>query len=215
MNVFKKFRDPLSGLTHFIGIVLAVFGLIALLNRTGYPFTIWHAVSFSIFGVAMVLLYGASTLYHWLPLHGKQLEIFRKVDHIMIFVFIAASYTPICLVTLHGAWGWWILCSVWGVTIAGLFLKIFWLHAPRYFSTGIYLFMGWIIVVGTWPLVNTMALSGLVWMAIGGLFYSVGAVIYALKKPDPWPKIFGFHEVFHVFIMFGSFSHFWMMYRYV
>jgi len=211
----RIFRDPMSGLTHFIGILLAVAGLVILLNRTIIPFTVWHAVSFSIFGGAMILLYTFSTLYHWLPLSGKNLEFFRKVDHIMIFVFIAATYTPICLITLQGAWGWSIFGVVWGVTIAGLFLKIFWLSAPRFLYTAIYLLMGWIIVIGIWPLINSMAVKGLIWLAIGGLFYSTGAVIYALKKPNPVPGFFDFHEVFHVFVMLGSFSHFWMMYRYV
>ena len=205
----------MNGLTHFIGILLAITGLIVLLTRADGPFTVWHVVSFSIFGGAMILLYTFSTLYHWLPLSGKSLEVFRKIDHIMIFVFIAASYTPVCLITLRGAWGWSIFGSVWGITIAGLFLKIFWLNVPRILYTLIYLLMGWIIIIGIWPLIGAMALFGLIWLVSGVLFYSIGAVIYAMKKPDPWPKTFGFHKIFHIFTMFGSFSHFWMMYRYV
>ena len=211
----RKFREPMNGLTHFIGILLAITGLIVLLTRTDGPFTVWHVVSFSIFGGAMILLYTFSTLYHWLPLSGKSLEVFRKIDHIMIFVFIAASYTPVCLITLRGAWGWSIFGSVWGIAIAGLFLKVFRLDVPRVLYTLIYLLMGWIIIIGIWPLIGAMALFGLIWLVSGGLFYSIGAVIYAIKKPDPWPKTFGFHEIFHIFTMFGSFSHFWMMYRYV
>lgn len=195
----RRFRDPVSGLTHFIGVLLAITGLIVLLSRTDDLFTVWHVVSFSIFGGAMILLYTSSTLYHWLPPSGKSLEIFRKIDHIMIFVFIAATYTPVCLITLRGVWGWSIFGSVWGLTIAGLFLKIFWLDAPRMLYTSIYVLMGWIIIIAIWPLVESMVLLGLIWMFIGGLFYSIGAVIYAIKKPDPWPKIFGFHEIFHIF----------------
>jgi len=210
-----KFRDPVSGLTHFLAALLSVAGLIVLLTRSGLPFTIWHTVSFSIFGVSMILLYTFSTLYHWLPVSGKSLEVFRKIDHSMIFVFIAASYTPVCLVILRGGWGWSIFGTVWAITVAGLFLKIFWLNAPRVLYTSIYVVMGWIIVVGIWPLQKAMAFMGLMWLLIGGLFYSVGAIIYATKKPDPIPRILGFHEIFHVFIMLGSFSHFWMMYYYV
>lgn len=210
-----KFRDPISGLTHFFGILLAIAGLIALLSRTYGPFTVWHTVSFSIFGGAMIFLYTFSTLYHWLPVSGKTLEVSRKIDHIMIFVFIAASYTPICLVTLRGGWGWSIFGSVWGLTIIGFFLKIFWLDAPRFLYTLVYLLMGWIIVIGVWPLTKMMPPYGILWLAIGGLFYSIGAVIYAIKKPDPFPNIFGFHEIFHIFILLGSLSHFWMMYRYI
>jgi hemolysin III len=210
-----KLREPVSGFTHFIGILLAIIGLIVLLTRRGLPFTGLHAVSFSIFGGAMILLYTVSTLYHWLPLTGKKLELFRKLDHIMIFVFIAASYTPVCLITLPGAWGWPILGSVWGLTIAGLFLKIFWLNAPRFLYTSIYVLMGWIIIIAIWPLIQRLPLAALLWIAVGGFFYTTGAVIYALKKPDPWPGVFGFHEIFHIFILFGSFSHFWVLYRYI
>ncbi|KAA3610524.1 MAG: hemolysin III family protein [Calditrichaeota bacterium] len=204
----------MNGLTHFIGILLAVTGLIVLLVH-GDASTIWHTLSFSIFGGAMILLYTASTLYHWLPISGKKLELFRKIDHVMIFVFIAASYTPICLISLRGGWGWSIFGTVWGLTIAGLFLKIFWLNAPRKLYTAIYLAMGWIIIIGIWPLSQAIEFSGLVWMFIGGLFYTTGAIIYALKKPDPMPGFFGFHEIFHVFIMFGSFAHFWMIFKFV
>ncbi len=214
-NIIQSLRDPLSGLTHFLGIIIALFSLIALLTRTVPPITRWHIISFTIYGCAMILLYTMSTLYHWLPLTGKRLELFRKIDHIMIFVFIAASYTPVCLITLSGKWGWSILGIVWVLTIAGFFLKVFWLHAPRFLYTALYVLLGWIIVFAIWPLSQRMSPGGLIWLAIGGFFYTVGAVIYGIKKPDPWPKVFGFHEIFHIFIILGSISHFWMMYRYV
>ena len=210
----RNTNDIMSGLTHFVGALLAVAGLVLLLIR-GHAPSVWYTVSFSIFGVAMILVYTFSTLYHWLPVGERSMEVLRKLDHIMIFVFIAATYTPVCLVTLQGAWGWSIFGVVWGVTLAGIFLKIFWLDAPRILYTGIYLLMGWVIVVGIWPLVDALGLAGLGWLALGGLFYSLGAVIYAFKWPDPWPGVFGFHEVFHIFILLGSFSHFWMMYFYV
>ncbi len=210
-----KLREPINGLTHFIGILMATACTVILLTRETGPFTLRHAVSFAVFGGAMILLFTFSTLYHWLPLTGKKLELFRKIDHIMIFVFIAASYTPVCLITLRGAWGWWILGSVWGITVLGFILKILWLSAPRFLYTSIYLAMGWLIVIAIFPLLERMPVPGLLWMALGGVFYSVGATIYALKKPDPWPKRFGFHEIFHVFILLGSLSHFYMIYRYV
>ncbi len=211
----KSFRDPISGLTHFIGIILSLIGTIALLTRNDEPFTVYHTTSFFIFGFSMTLLYTISTLYHWLPLSENKLIIFRKIDHIMIFVFIAASYTPVCLITLRESWGWVILGIVWGLTLAGFFLKLFWLKAPRFLYTSIYLLMGWIIVAAILPLSKVMPSQGLLWLALGGVFYSVGAVIYAIKKPDPLPNVFGFHEIFHLFIMAGSFSIFWMIYKYV
>ncbi|MCH7965661.1 MAG: hemolysin III family protein [Bacteroidetes bacterium] len=211
----KSFRDRISGFTHFIGIILSVIGTIALLTRNGETFTVYHATSFFIFGFSMTLLYTISTLYHWLPLSEKKLIIFRKIDHIMIFVFIAASYTPVCLITLRESWGWVIFGIVWGLTLAGFFLKLFWLKAPRFLYTSIYLLMGWIIIAAILPLSKVMPSQGLLWLALGGVFYSAGAVIYAIKKPDPLPNVFGFHEIFHLFIMAGSFSIFWMIYKFV
>ena len=211
----KSFRDPISGLTHFIGIILSVIGTIALLTRNDGMFTVYHTASFFIFGFSMTLLYTISTLYHWLPLSENKLIIFRKIDHIMIFVFIAASYTPVCLITLRESWGWVILGIVWGLTLAGFFLKLFWLKASRFLYTSIYLLMGWIIIAAILPLSKVMPSQGLLWLALGGVFYSAGAVIYAIKKPDPLPNVFGFHEIFHLFIMAGSFSIFWMIYKYV
>ncbi|MGB5848404.1 MAG: hemolysin III family protein [Ignavibacteriaceae bacterium] len=211
----KSFRDPISGLTHFIGIILSVIGTIVLLTRNEEPFTVYHTTSFLIFGFSMTLLYTISTLYHWLPLSEKNLIIVRKIDHIMIFVFIAASYTPVCLITLRESWGWIILGIVWGLTLAGFFLKLFWINAPRFLYTSIYLVMGWIIIAAILPLSKVMPSQGLLWLALGGIFYSAGAVIYAIKKPDPLPNVFGFHEIFHLFIMAGSFSIFWMIYKFV
>ena len=211
----KSFRDPISGLTHFIGIILSVIGTIVLLTRNEEPFTVYHTTSFFIFGFSMTLLYTISTLYHWLPLSEKNLVIVRKIDHIMIFVFIAASYTPVCLITLRESWGWVIFGIVWGLTIAGFFLKLFCINAHRFLYTSLYLVMGWIIVAAILPLSKVMPAQGFLWLALGGVFYSTGAVIYAIKKPDPLPNVFGFHEIFHLFIMAGSFSIFWMIYKYV
>ncbi len=212
---FANTPDPLSGLTHFIGVLLAIVGLVFLLIRPSDTKTVWHIVTFSIFGGGMILLYSASTLYHWLPGSEKTREIFRKIDHVMIFVFIAASYTPVCLVNLRGGWGWSIFGVVWGLTIAGLFLKLFKMDAPRILSTGIYLLMGWVMVIGIYPLVKSIDIHGLGWLALGGLSYTIGAIIYAIKKPNIFPGVFGFHEVFHVFVLLGSFCHYQMVYYYV
>ncbi len=210
-----KVKDPISGLTHCIGACLAVAGLVLLVCKASFVGTPWHIVSFSIFGAGMILLYTASTLYHWLPLSEKDTLILRKIDHMMIFVLIAATYTPVCLAPLRGPWGWSIFGTIWGLAVAGIFTKLFWMKAPRWLSTSIYIGMGWMALVGIWPLIQTLQPGALVWLVAGGLFYTAGAVIYALKKPDPWPPCIGFHEIFHIFVMMGSFSHFWMMYRYI
>jgi len=209
------FRDPLSGLTHFIAFILAVIGLVFLLLRDAHSASGLHLISFTVFGGAMIFLYLFSTLYHWLPVSGSRLRFFRKMDHMMIFIFIAASYTPICLISLHGPWGWSILSAVWGLTLLGILFKLFWLNAPRKFYTAIYLLMGWIIVIGIWPLSKAIVTGGIYLLTLGGLFYTIGAVVYALKKPDPVPSVFGFHELFHLFVILGSSAHYLMMYRYV
>lgn len=208
-------KDPISGLTHLIGVILSFIGLIVLVYQAAVAGKPWQVVSFTIFGASMIMQYTASTIYHWLPLSPKGTKILRKLDHMMIFILIAGTYTPICLVPLRGPWGWSLFGSIWGLALAGLFLKLFWLEAPRWLSTLIYGVMGWLVIVAIWPLIQVLPLAGLVWLATGGFFYTVGAVIYGIKKPDPWPGVLGFHEIFHVFVLFGSFCHFWLMYRYI
>ena len=213
--MMKTLRDPVNGLTHCIGAVLAVIGLILLIYKSIDPVKPWHLVTFSVFGAGLILLYTSSTLSHWLPFSEKGIQRMRRVDHMMIFILIAATYTPICLIPLRGPWGWSLFGSIWGLATLGIVLKIFWLQAPRWFSTSVYIVMGWVVVVGAWPLVKALHLDGFLWILAGGLFYTCGAIIYALKKPNPWPRVFGFHEIFHVFVMLGSLSHYWVMYRYV
>jgi hemolysin III len=212
---FKSLKDPMSGLTHFIGIILGIVGLVLLLYKATVSGDVWHIVSFAIFGATVILLYTASTLYHWLPLSPKHTALLRKFDHSMIFLLIAGTYTPLCLVPLRGPWGWSMFGSIWGLALLGMGFKFIWFQAPRWLSTAIYIFMGWLVVVPIWPLVQIVPLAGLGWLLAGGLFYTVGSIIYGMKKPDPWPEVFGFHEIFHVFVLLGTLSHFWMMYRYI
>jgi hemolysin III len=208
-------RDPVSGLTHCIAAALAVLGTVLLIVRATGPALPWHIVAFSIFGGGMILLYTASTLYHWLPVGERGVRVLRRVDHSMIFFYIAATYTPICLIPLRGPWGWSIFGVIWGLAIGGIVMKVFWITAPRWLSTGIYLAMGWLVLVGIYPLVKAMSPASLVWLVAGGLVYSLGAVIYALKWPNPFPRHFGFHEIFHLFVIGGSACHYVVMYWYV
>jgi hemolysin III len=214
-QMIRGLRDPVSGLTHFIGALLSVAGLVMLIIKAFNPLKPWHLTTYCVFGVGMILLYTASTLYHWLPLSSEGTARLRKIDHMMIFVLIAATYTPICLVPLRGAWGWGIFGTVWAVAIMGILFKVFWIHAPRWLTSLIYLCMGWIAVVGIVPLVRTLQAGALFWLFAGGVFYTIGGIIYALKRPDPIPHIFGFHEIFHIFVMLGTAAHFWTLYRYV
>ncbi len=194
-------------------MVLSITGLVTLLVESrGDP---WRVVGFSIYGASLILLYSASTIYHWQALPPRGEDILKRLDHVAIFVLIAGTYTPVCLVTLRGGWGWSVLGLVWGLALLGLLLKLFFQHLPRWSSTALYVGMGWMAVVAVVPLVQSLPVSGLMWLVAGGVLYTLGAVIYAVKWPDPAPQVFGFHEVFHVFVLAGSITHFVFMMRYV
>jgi hemolysin III len=215
MNIINNLREPMNGLTHFIGVILSVIGTIVLINLSLHPYKPYHIISFGIFGFGMILLYTTSTLYHWLKLSKAGIKKLRKADHIMIFIYIAASYTPICILALRGSFGQSVLAVVWCVAIGGIIIKIFWMSAPRWLSTFIYVLMGWLAVIVIYPLLNILSLEAFVWLFVGGLSYTIGAVIYALKKPNPFPGLLGFHEIFHLFVLIGTTSHFWLMYKYI
>ena len=218
-------REPVSGLTHLAGAILSAVGLAALLRaalRGGAGGTtggagVWSLVAFAIFGASLILLYTASSLYHLLPLSARGTLALRRLDHMMIYVLIAGSYTPFCLVSLRdrGAWGWGLFGAVWGLAAAGITLKAVWMRAPRWLSVTFYLGMGWLVVVAAGPLLRAVPAGGLEWLAVGGLFYTVGAVFYATKWPRLAPGVFGFHELWYLFVMAGSFSHFWAVYRFL
>lgn len=213
--MLTKVRDPISGFTHMAGALLSVAGLVVLVCFAAINATAWHIVSFSIFGASLVLLYTASTLYHLLPVSARGTAILRRIDHMMIYVLIAGTYTPVCLVPLRGAWGWSLLGSIWAIAIAGIILKGFWMNAPRWLSTLFYMGMGWLVVIAFWPLVNSIPSGAVWWLVAGGLMYTMGAVIYATKWTRTASKLFGFHEIFHLFVMAGSLCHFWFMLRYI
>jgi len=210
-----RLREPVNGLTHAIGVALSIAGLVFLILKSVDPVKVWHIVTFSIFGAGLILLYLASTLYHWLPLGADGIRRLRKLDHSMIFFLIAATYTPICLIPLRGGWGWSIFGVVWGLALIGTTIKLAFTSTPRLLSTSIYLLMGWVVIVAIYPLSTAIQTGALVWLFIGGFLYSIGAVIYALKRPNLIPNVLGFHELFHIFVVLGSLSHFWVMYNYV
>lgn len=209
----KKIKDPVSGFTHLAGAILSIAGLVVLVCFAAIRATAWHVVSFSIFGASLILLYTASSLYHLLPVSDKVTAVLRRIDHMMIYVLIAGTYTPVCLVPLRGAWGWSLFGTIWGIALVGIIIKAFWMNAPRWLSTGIYITMGWLVVIAFWPLVKTVPAAGIGWLVAGGLMYTVGAVIYGTKWPKITSKVFGFHEIFHLFVMAGSFCHFMLMLR--
>lgn len=210
-----KMREPVSGLTHLIGAILSIVGLVLMIYYAVSVGTVWHIVSFSIFGASLILLYTASSLYHLLCISDKGVRVLRKIDHMMIYILIAGTYTPICLIPLRGGWGYSLLAIIWGIALVGIILKLLWFDAPRWLYTLFYLIMGWLVVIAFWPMVKTIPLAGIMWMVAGGILYSIGAAIYGTKWPKLNFKLFGFHEIFHVFVLLGSFSHFWFIFRYV
>ena len=216
MKLFHlTWREPVSGFTHAAGVLLSIIALVLLEHSSMMQGTLRHCIASAIFGISLILLYSASSLYHLLPLSSRGIALLRRLDHVMIFVLIAGTYTPVCLLPLHGPWGWSLFGASWGMACAGMFQPFFWLDAPRWFSTSLYLVMGWMVLIAFVPLMRAIALGGLIWFAVGGLLYTGGAVIYARKRPNPFPGIFGFHEIWHLFVLAGSFCHFWAIYRYV
>ena len=208
-------REPVNAISHGVGALGAMAALTLMVVYAALHADVWHVVSFSIFGGTLVLMYASSCLYHALKASDRVLVVFRRIDHIMIFMVIAGSYTPLCLVPLRGAWGWSLLGAVWSIAIAGIFIKIFFMGAPRWVSIVIYLVMGWLCVIAVYPLGKNLEPSALMWLAAGGLFYTAGATIYALKRPNPFPRILGFHEIWHCFVIFGSASHVWLSFKYL
>ena len=216
----RKIKDPFSGFSHALGAIASIVGLVFLIIYAAkYGEGAWDVVTFTIFGVALLLLYTFSSLYHLLNLGPTGTSVFRKFDHIMIYIFIAATYTPICLGPLRGGWGWSIFGVVWGLALFGVFLSIFWIKAPRWLTTSIYLVMGWTVLVALYPMITIFAelgaSSSLWWLLAGGIFYTIGAVIYGLKWPNLHISWLGFHEIFHIFILLGSLCQYWFIIRYV
>lgn len=208
-------REPGSAITHFIGMMMAVFASVPLLVKAGN--TSGHFAAMGVFMLSMILLYGASTMYHSVIVPDKILKVFRKVDHMMIFVLIAGSYTPVCLVVLKGRQGYTLLAVVWGIAAAGILVKALWITCPKWFSSMIYIAMGWVCAAVFGTLLHKLPLQAFLWLLAGGVIYTAGGVIYALKLPvfNRNHKYFGSHEIFHLFVMAGSICHFIFMYRYV
>lgn len=210
-------REPGSAITHFIAMVMAVFAAVPLLVKAGGSTGSYSFAAMCIFMASMIFLYGASALYHSVNVSGKELRIFRKIDHMMIFVLIAGSYTPVCLIVLGGTQGYSLLALVWGIAFAGMLIKACWITCPKWFSSVIYIAMGWVCVLVFGQLLDTLPAAAFGWLLAGGIIYTVGGIIYALKLPvfNAIHKDFGSHEIFHLFVMGGSICHFIFMYLYV
>ncbi|MDR1997516.1 MAG: hemolysin III family protein [Candidatus Margulisbacteria bacterium] len=210
-------KEPLNGLLHLLGAVLAIPAVILLIVKSLYSgdSQVWKIVAFSIFGFTLFALYLCSTLYHWLPgKTGGKYQILRKLDHLAIYALIAGTYTPFCLITLNGAWGWTLFGLVWGLAAVFITLQAVFIDLPRWLTTTVYVLMGWLIVIAMRPLLNNLDPAALPWLVGGGVVYSAGGVIYTLKKPN-LSRQFGYHELWHIMVLAGSALHFFALLLYV
>ena len=213
----KKIKDPGSAITHFIGTLMALFAATPLLIKAARQPSSIHIISLGIFILSMILLYSASTIYHTF---GKTVKVHRrlkKLDHMAIYVLIAGTYTPICVIALSGRIGILLLAIIWSLALIGIIVTSFWVHCPKWFSSIVYIAMGWTCVLAFTQIINSLPGAGFVWLLAGGIIYTIGGIIYALKLPifNNRHKYFGSHEIFHLFCMGGSFCHFVLMYQYI
>lgn len=210
-------REPGSAITHFIGMMMAIVAATPLMVKVATDSDHITFIAMAVFIGSMVALYGASAVYHSVTVKDSVLRVFRKLDHMMIFVLIAGSYTPVCLVVLGNKLGYTLLAVVWGIAVAGMIIKACWITCPKWFSSVLYIAMGWACLAVFGTLWNTLSRSAFLWLLAGGIIYTAGGVIYALKLPlfNEKHKNFGSHEIFHLFVMGGSICHFIFMYLYV
>ena len=215
MNI--TIREPGSALTHFIAMLLALCAAVPLLVRAAVHSGVKSLTAMTVFMISMVLLYAASTIYHSVNCSGRILRIFRKMDHMMIFVLIAGTYTPVCLLTLPKPSGLMLLAAVWGIALVGIFIKGFWITCLKWFSSVLYIAMGWSCLSVLGQLFSLLPLHAFLWLLAGGLIYTAGGIIYALRLPlfDARHPMFGLHEIFHLFVMAGSLCHFVFMFCYL
>jgi len=197
-----------NGVTHGIGLGLAIAGLVGLIVLTSIHGTVWHIVGCTVYGASLVVLYMASTLYHAVQ-HAGAKRILRIVDHVAIYLLIAGTYTPFTLVNLRGPWGWTLFGVVWGLAILGIVFKLVYGHGKPWFSLGLYLAMGWVCVIAGPQIITAVPTGCLLWLLAGGLAYTIGTVFYA------WDSVRYFHAVWHLFVLAGSAFHYCAVMYYV
>ena len=212
-----RIKDPGSAITHFIGMVMAAIASVPLLIKAAHQPDSVYIIAMSVYGASLILLYAASTTYHTFDISERVNKLLKKIDHMMISILIAGSYTPVCLIALKGRLGIILLSIVWGIAIAGILIKAFWIFCPKWVSSVLYIGMGWTCVLAFTQLLTNLAPAAFGWLLAGGIIYTIGGVIYALKLPlfNSRHQNFGSHEIFHLFVMAGSACHFIVMYGYL
>ena len=212
-----RIKDPGSAITHFIGMVMAAIASVPLLIKAAHQPDSVYIIAMSVYAASLILLYAASTTYHTFDISERVNKLLKKIDHMMISILIAGSYTPVCLIALKGRLGIILLSIVWGIAIAGILIKAFWIFCPKWVSSVLYIGMGWTCVLAFTQLLSNLAPTAFGWLLAGGIIYTIGGVIYALKLPlfNSRHQNFGSHEIFHLFVMAGSACHFIVMYGYL
>src|SRR5665648_922275 len=208
-----RMKEPVNTWTHFIAFMVAIVGLVFLIIMS--KDNISKLVTMTIYGLSMILLYGASSIYHWVRTTPQKQLLLKKIDYIAIYFLIAGSYTPVFFYGLDGTWRWAMLISVWFLAVLGMALKLWFIRAPRYVSAAFYVSLGWIALVPFSQLIKHLPVGSIILMAVGCVLYTTCAVIYSTKIFDFFPKRFGFHEIFHLFIAAGSVVHFMMILIYI
>ena len=206
MAFYRNLRQPVSGLMHFFAAVLAVGGWIALLVIGGGP--LGKTVALSIYGLSLVLMFGSSAAYHLVNASARRVALLRKLDHSAIYLLIAGTYTPICYIRVAGFWKWGRLILIWSLAFIGIGVKIFVIKAPRWITAGVYIVMGWLSLISVRQITAALPPGALIGLAAGGITYTLGAVVYILKKPDFIPGVFGFHELWHLLVILAALAHF-------
>ena len=217
MEQKRHIKEPGSAITHFIGMLMAIFAAVPLLIKAAHEPSRIYIISLTIYAASLILLYAASTTYHTFDISAKVNTVLKKIDHMMISVLIAGSYTPVCLIVLKGKTGIILLSIVWAIAVAGILIKAFWVYCPKWVSSVLYIGMGWTCVLAFTQILNNMSPAAFGWLLAGGIIYTAGGVIYALELPlfNKRHKNFGSHEIFHLFVMGGSACHFVVMYAFL
>jgi len=204
--MLKKIREPVNSLTHWVGAILALVGLIALMVvGWGTPAKL---ISLLIYGVSLIFLFSASATYHMVQVKDKALEVFRKIDHAAIYFLIAGTYTPFCINAFDGFWKWGMLGIIWSLALIGITVKIFYIRAPRWLNAIIYVVMGWLSISAIGQMLIVLPEWVLGWLIAGGVMYTLGAIIYTTKIFNFKPGVFGFHEMWHIFVLLAAAAHF-------
>jgi hemolysin III len=204
--MFTKIREPVSSITHLGGALIALVGLAALIarNQEGFP----NNLALWIYGASLVIMFLASGAYHFVKASPEKILVLRKLDHAAIYLLIAGTYTPFCVSAFSGFWKWGLLAIIWGLAFAGIGIKLFTLHAPRWVTAGVYVLMGWMSVFAVREMLAALPPHTILWLFIGGITYTAGAVIYITRRMNFVPGVFGFHEVWHIFVLGGAAAHF-------